>query len=292
MSMNQKDFLSKLRKDGPLTIFEGNVSGTTETLFYTEPLTINGDIESGASLIVEGDMTVNGSIFDASLTATGSVTVTESFIGAGKGKITSGMDVFVSVINGQTIVAKGSITIAKEALNADVRAYSRIDAHAARIIGGKTEASHEIIVNNLGSQDGRQTKVYLGNRKKLLQRINEISTEETSLNVRLPKIQNCIYRWNRIKVDGISLSNEQETMLDKLRTMRDTFPRQADLFRREVEQLKALLKEKIDSKLTVRGSIHENVLVDINGYKELTDHSLHAIQFYMGIHALQKSPIL
>ena len=289
--MNQIEFLSKIRKDGLSSIYDGNINGTNETLFFTGQLTIDGDIESGASLIVEGDVMVNGSVYDASLTSTGNVTIMESFIGSGKGKIVSGMNVSLSVINGQTIVAKGSITIAVEALNADVRAYNRIDAHAARIVGGKTEASHEIVVHNLGSQDGRQTKVYLGNRKKLLQRINEISVEEKSLNDRLPKIQNCIYRWNRIKVDGIPLSDEQETMLDKLRTMRDTFPRQADLFRREVEQLKALLKEKIDSTLTVRGTIYENVLVDINGNKEVTEHSVQAIQYYMGIHALQKAPI-
>jgi uncharacterized protein (DUF342 family) len=289
--MTQQEFLEKIRKDGTINIFDGNISGATETLFYTEPLTITGDVESGIALIVEGDVIVNGSVFDAALTSTGSATIRHAFTGAGKGKVVSGMDVSVSVINGQSIVAKRSIAIAVESLNADLRAYNTIDAHAARIVGGKIEASNEILVHTLGSQDSRQTKVYLGNRKKLLQRINDIAAEEKSLNDRLPKINKCIYRWNRYVVEGIELSADQEGMLAKLKTMRDSFPRQADIFRKEIDQLKTLLKEKIDSSLIVHGTLYENVLIDINGFKEVTDQTLQSIQYYMGIHTLQKAPL-
>jgi uncharacterized protein len=289
--MTQQEFLLKVRKEGFVWYYDGDLGGATETLLFTDPLTITGDIESGVTLIVEGNVIVTGSIFDASVTATGNVTIKESFIGSGKGKIVCGMDVWVKAVNGQSIVAKGNILIGVEALNADLRAYDKIDAKDARIVGGKTEASNEIVVQSLGSDDARQTKVYLGNRKKLLQRINEILSEEKSLNDRLPKINKCIYRWNRIKVDGISLSDDQETMLAKLRSMRDTFPRQTDLFRKEIDQLNALLKDKIDSSLVIKGAIHENVLVDINGYKEVTDRESHGIRFYMGIHALVKVPL-
>ncbi len=270
--------------------FDGNLPATTETIFYSKPLIVEGDIESGVSLIVEGDLTVRGSVFDAAVTSTGCVSITESFIGAGKGKLVSGVNVSVKAINGQSIVAKGSVTIGVEALNADIRAYEKIDAHTARIVGGKTEASNEISVLNLGSEDSRQTKVYLGNRKKLLQRINEILSEEKSLNDRLPKINKCIYRWNRIKVDGIQLTEDQETMLAKLRTMRDSYPRQAELFRKEVDHLNSLLKDKIESTLVVKGSLFENVLVDINGIKEVTDQTYQNIRFHMGVQALVKLP--
>ena len=289
--MNQQEFTKRIRKEGYHSYFDGNLPVATETLFATEPLIIRGDIESGVTLIVEGDVTVEGSVFDASLTATGSVTITESFIGAGKGKIVSGINVTVKAVNAQTIVAKGNIAIGVEALNADIRAYDTIDAHDARIIGGKAEASNEITVKNLGSEDGRQTKVYLGNRKKLLQRINDIAAEEKSLNERLPRIVKCIYRWNRIKVEGITLTEEQDTMLAKLRVMRDSFPRQAEIFKKETDQLKSLLKEKIDSTLVIKGAIHENVLVDINGFKEVNDTMLQSVQFYMGVHTLQKAPL-
>jgi len=288
--MTQQEFLAQIRSENNVNIFDGNLSAAKETIFYTHHLIIEGDIESGVSLIVEGDLTVKGSVFDAAVTSTGCVTITESFVGAGKGKLVSGMNVTVKAIHGQSIVAKGSVTIGVEALNADIRAYETIDAHTARIVGGKAEASHEISVRNLGSEDGRQTKVYLGNRKKLLQRINEILSEEKSLNERLPKINKCIYRWNRIKVDGVVLSEEQEAMLAKLRMMRDSFPRQAELFRREVDQLNSLLKDKIDSALVVRGSLFENVLVDINGIKEVTDRSYQNIRFHMGVQTLVKLP--
>jgi uncharacterized protein (DUF342 family) len=289
--MNQLEFDKKLRKDGAQNIFDGNLTGSTETLFAPGPLTITGDIETGALLIVEGDVTVDGSMFDASLTSTANVTINHSFTGSGKGKIVSAGDVTITAINGQSVVAKGSVTIGVESLNADIRAYERVDAGEARIVGGKTEASNEIIVGTLGSEDGRQTKIYLGNRKKLLQRIQEITAEEKILNDRLPKIVKCIYRWNRIRVEGIVLSAEQETMLAKLRTMRDSFPRQAELFKKEVDHLKGMLRDKIDSTLEIRGAIHENVLVDINGYKEVTSAELHAVRFFMGVHTLQKTPI-
>ncbi|MGE5313143.1 MAG: FapA family protein [Acidobacteriota bacterium] len=284
--MTQDEFLAKLSKEGEDYVLDGNLGGATERLFCPASLIVRGDIESGTSIVVEGDVTVRGSVFDASVTATRSVTVEESFVGSGKGKITSGIDVTVKVINAQSVVAKGNITIGAESLNADLHAYDAIEASGARIVGGKSEASNAITVRNLGSEDGRQTKVYLGNRKKLLQRMNEIGNEKKSLNERLPKINRCIYKWNRVRIDGVVLTDEQEKMLEKLRTMRDSFPRQMELFRKESDHLKMLLREKVDSVLTIRESIYENVLVDINGYREVTDSEQKSIRYYMGDHRL------
>lgn len=289
--MTQAEFTSRLRKENEQFIFDNHLPSGDEALFCPGSLTINGDVMAGATLIVEGDVTVHGSVFDASLTATGNVAVEDSFIGSGRGKITSGVDVRVKAVNSQAIVAKGNIAIAAEALNADLRAYDTIDATFARITGGKTEASNEIIVKSLGSDDARQTKVYLGNRKKLLQRLNDITNEKKSLEERLPKINKCIYRWNRIRIEGVVLSAEQEAMLDRLRLMRDSYPRQRELFEIENENLKTLLKSKVDASLAVKDTIFENVLIDINGFKEVTETAYRAVRYYMGDHRLFRAPL-
>jgi uncharacterized protein (DUF342 family) len=289
--MTQVEFLSMLRKENEQYFFDGRITGTREGLYCPGTLTVCGDIDSGTTLVVEGDVIVHGSVFDVSLTATGNVTIEESFIGTGRGKITSGIDVNVKAVNMQSIVAKGNIAISAEALNADLRAYDKIDAPFARIIGGKCEASNEIVIKTLGSDDARQTKVYLGNKKKLLQRLNDILNEKKSLEERLPKINNCIYRWNRIRIEGIVLTPEQELMLDKLRLIRDSFPRQRELFEKENENLKVLLKNKAESTLCVNDVIHENVLVDINGIKEVTDCQYRSVKFCMGAHKLFRAPL-
>ncbi|HLP18483.1 MAG TPA: FapA family protein [Bacteroidota bacterium] len=284
--MTQTDFLQQLRKEDSKSFFDGTISGSRETLFCPESLVVSGDIASGTKLIVEGDVNVQGSVLEASLTATGNIVVDGSFAGAGKGKITSAADVTVKVVHGQAIIAQGTITILTEAINADLCAYNSIEASSARIVGGKTEASNEINVRVVGSDDGRSTKVYLGNRKKLLQRLNDIGVEKKVLNERLPKINKCIYQWNRFRIEGLVITNEQEIMLEKLRVMRDSFPRQMDLFRKETDHLKMLLREKNDSTLSVFDTLFENVLIDINGLREVTDAQHHAVKYFMGSHKL------
>jgi len=290
-SMTQAEFTSKLTNDGKTFRIDGNITGGTEHLQCAGSLEVHGDIESGVTLIVEGDCVVHGSVFETSLTATGSVRIDESFVGSGKGKAVSGADVWISVINGQSIVARGSVTIGIEALKADITAYDKIHAPNDRIIGGKIEAGTEIVVRTLGSEDSQQTKVYLGNRKKLIQRLTDISTEEKNLNDSLPKINDGIYRLNRMKLDGVALSREQETMGARLRTMRDSYPRQMDLFKKEIAQLNLLLKEKSNATLSVNGSVYENVLIDINGFKEVTETSLTTIRYKMGANGLLKEPL-
>ena len=289
--MTQAEFITKLHHAGDTYTFDGNIVGATDHFLCTGSLVVNGDIESGVALVVEGDCTVHGSVFETSLTATGSVRVDESFIGSGKGKILSGHDVWVSTINGQAIVAKGSVTIGVEALKSDITAYDKINATIARIVGGKIEAGTEIIVKTLGSEAALQTKIYLGNRKKLIQRLTDISNEEKNLNDSLPKINDSIYKLNRMKVDGIVLSADQEAMGTRLRTMRDSYPRQMELFKKEIEQVNALLKEKSNATLSVREAVFENVLIDINGYKEVTDSSLYGVRFKVGATGLLKEPL-
>jgi uncharacterized protein (DUF342 family) len=289
--MTQAEFTSKLVKAGNVNTFEGNILSSTEHIQCTGSLVVNGDIESGVTLLVEGDCTVHGSVFEVSLTATGNVRVDESFIGGGKGKIVSGNDVWVSVVNGQVIIAKGSVTISVEAVKADITSYDKIDASLARIVGGKVEAGTEIVVKSLGSDDGQQTKIYLGNRKKLIQRLTDIANEEKNLNESLPKINDGIYKLNRLKVDGKALSPEQEAMVARLRTMRDSYPRQMELFKKEVEHVNLLLKEKSNATLSVREAVHENVLVDINGFKEVTETTLSTVRYKMGANGLLKEPL-
>jgi uncharacterized protein len=289
--MTQVEFTSLLTKNGKTSIFEGNLLGDAESLHAIGPLEVHGDIESRVTLTVEGDLLVTGSVFEAALTVTGNVRIGQSFIGGGKGKIDAGGNVHIGIVNGQTIVAKGNITIGIEAIRSDITAYDKIDAGFARIIGGKIEAGNEIIVKLLGNEEGQQTKVYLGNRKKLIQRLTDISNMEKQLNDSLPKINDGIYKLNRLRVDGVRLTPEQDAMGARLRTMRDSYPRQMELFKKEIENLNQLLKEKNNATLSIREGIYENVMVDINGYKEVTDSPLGSLRYRMGSTGLLKEPL-
>lgn len=289
--MTQTEVTSKLKKEGDLAVFEGNILGGSEQLRLTGPLEIRGDIESNVTLTVEGDVTVKGSIFEAHLTSTGNVRIEQAFIGSGKGKIDAGGSVTVAVVNGQTIVAKGNIVIGVEAVRADITAFDRIDASAARIVGGKAEAGNEMVVKLLGNEEGAQTKVYLGNRKKLIQRLTDISNEEKQLTESLPKIVEGIYKLNRLKIDGKNLPPEHEAMGARLRSMRDSIPRQIELFKKEIEHLNQLLKEKTHASLSVRECVFENVMVDINGLKEVTESPLKSLRYKMGATGLLKEPL-
>ncbi|MGE5314485.1 MAG: FapA family protein [Acidobacteriota bacterium] len=289
--MTQTELTSKLKTEGTRYVLEGSITGCADTLRVTGSLEVRGDIESGVTLMVEGDLTVKGSVFEAAITATGNVRIEEAFIGSGKGRVDAGGDVMLSVINGQSVSAKGSISIRVEAIKAEIVAYNKIDAPFARIVGGRIEAGNEMTVKTLGSEEGQSTKVYLGNRKKLIQRLTDISQEEKQLAERLPQINEGIYKLNRLKVDGVALTPEQESAANRLRALRDSYPRQMELFRKEIERVNQLLKEKTNATLSVLEGIFENVMVDINGFKEVTESPLRSLRYKMGATGLLKEPL-
>ncbi len=288
--MTQDIFLHQLQKTPTGFSFNGDISQSKTPLQCNGNLKITGNVDSGVVLNVIGNIEILGSVYESEITASDTVTVHQSFLGAGKGKITA-RNVVINSINGQIVEAKDTITIAVEALSAELIAGNKIQSPSARIVGGTAKAGAEIIALTIGDSEAQLTKIYLGNRKKILQLLNALNKEEEQLKANLPKITDGIYKLSRLKIDQGTLHADQQLTLNKLRAMKEQIPHRLDQIKAEIPALQQQLKEKHEAKLIVYESIFENVMIDFNGIKEVLSETVHATQFHLGVDGLVRGAI-
>jgi uncharacterized protein (DUF342 family) len=191
----------------------------------------------------------------------------------------TGGTVRVQHILNQTVNAAQDVLIDKEAVNATVVSGGSITAPHAVIAGGTMDALRDIDVGTLGSEDGGQAKVKAGKRGRLLERIGQIDREVKHAEKQLAEVKNAVFRLIKMKVDGVTLNAEQEAGLAKLQDAQRQLPKRIDQLHDERAKTNAELQKNTDSKVVVRGTVYENVMIEINGVRRVIDSAVEGAAF-------------
>lgn len=143
---------------------DGDLRRTPEPLSFDESLRVNGDIKSGAVVLVQGSLWVSGCLEDCQADATGNVTVRGGFSGAGGGKVTCGGDFRAGFVQSQRVEARGDIVVDTAALGATLFASGRVRVgnRDGRIVGGQTQAYLSVETGSLGCRRPVTTRVQVG----------------------------------------------------------------------------------------------------------------------------------
>jgi len=236
-------------------------------LEFAGSLKVVGDIKGSSRLKVRHDVLIGGSVEDAKIIAGGNVTIKGSFVGRGDGLIRAGGDVEGHVVLNQMIEAGDSITIRKEAVNSRLMASNSILASHAVIMGGTITAGEKIEVHTLGGELYSTTRVRLGLREILNEDLNALDKEIQLQTKYADDLKNEIYLLVRDRIDGKDFTTEKANQLKlsqaKLQEINDS-----------VKQLNARKQETVvvmnrrrSPKLTVLGTIHQSVVVEISGVR-------------------------
>lgn len=270
--------------DGNLVIEGGGKVEVRDTIEFSDSLDITmGDIDFVGSLIVRGDihgdinikvgknLTVFGDVADAVIVAGGDVIVRNGFMGRGAGSITAGGSVRVQHVRNQHISAGNEVHIERESVNGTITAKRKIEAAHAVIAGGVLEADEVIEVGMLGRVEGGQVKVRVGRRGKIIDRLASMEKELRQLEKNFADIKDAVYKLVRMKIDAGKLSSDKETMLARLQEAQRQIPGKREQLLAEQSSLNAELQRHAEVKLTVHDTISDNVFIDVNGARKLTD---------------------
>jgi hypothetical protein len=156
----------------------GNVDYSTGNVNYEGSVGVNGDIKSGFEVYCGGDLQVNGTIEDCKVTVKGHVLCRYGFVGNGKGLIDAGGDVNLVYIKNQTVIAGGTVNIAKESINSNITARNSIKIHGHNLsVAGGTLAAHEsIIVKTIGNISGIKTMIQIVPEPELVAQMTTFKT--------------------------------------------------------------------------------------------------------------------
>jgi hypothetical protein len=273
-----------LRRDGsvevqPLLTINGNVDFSTGNIDFVGSVIVTGDVKSDFSVKVKKDLEVAGNVEDALIEAEGDVTIRKGFLGYGKGKVTAGGSVKVQHLVNQTIFSDKDVTIEKESVAGMVTAGGRIVAPQASIVGGMLDAASEVDVNNLGTGEHSQARVKAGRRGRIMDRLAQIDKDAALIEKQTVEVKEAAYRLVRTKLDGGTLNSEKEQLLAKLQDVQKILPQRIATLEEEKRKLHVELQKVHDARIVIRGTVFENVLVEINGVRRMVDSALEDVVF-------------
>ncbi len=277
--------------DGNLKINSSGIEITTEItirqdLDYSDgelqvagSLRVFGDVKGGVSIKVKHDIHVQGSVEDAKIIAGGNVSIKGSFVGRGDGLIRAGGDVDIAVVLNQMVEATHTITITKESVNAHLIASDRVVADHAIVMGGVLTAGNEIAVRTLGGETYSTTKVKLGAGELFGEDMKAIDKDIQMLSKVSEQLKNEIYLLVRDRIDVSNFTSEKANQLKRMQTkLQETNDSIKQLTMKKQETSVAMSRKRCP-KLIVTGTIHESVIVEINGVRSALKQSYSNVTF-------------
>ncbi|MGC8653603.1 MAG: DUF342 domain-containing protein [Candidatus Kryptoniota bacterium] len=246
---------------------------------FAGTLRINGDIKGKSCIKVKHDLLVAGSVEDAEIIAGGSVTIRGSFVGRGEGIIRAGRNVELNVVLNQMAEAGDSIVITKECVNGSLVAANAIKAPRAIIMGGSATAGELIEVHDLGGELYSTTRVKLGLRELLTDKVRAIDKEIDFRIKGLDEIKEQIYVLVRERMENNNFTSEKAEQLKLLqKKLQEENGAIAELNKRK-EEISIELTRKRSPKLVVNGVIHQSVIAEINGVRFALKSSYRNVTF-------------
>jgi hypothetical protein len=143
-------------------IVKGNLGLATGNIRHTGTLQVEGDVEQGVTIDVNGDVVVRGMIEPCDITAGGNLQVGGGIVGQEGCAIRVGGGVQARYVRDVAIDAIGDVTIGNEVSHCVIRTLGRVLVPNGRIGGGKTIARAGITCGQAGAAGATGTVLVAG----------------------------------------------------------------------------------------------------------------------------------
>lgn len=223
-----------------------DVDASTGNLSFIGSIYIKGHVSSGFKVKASGNITVDGVVEDAKLSAGGDIVVRGGIKGSGMSEIKARGDISALFIEHATVSAQKNI-YADYVLNSSIESEQKIRLSGKRgfIIGGSAKAV-EIVATEIGNPSYSLTKIEINYPKELLQRIAEAKKEQKEYKKTIEQQE-----------QKIKSSNSEEAQIILFRTKMA-----AKRLEVKLNELEARLKE-IKSNATIGVQVKEQLYPNV-----------------------------
>ncbi len=254
-------------------IVMGDVDLSTGHINFRGDVEIMGNITSGMNVKTTGNITINGIVEGAQLTAGKDVLIRGGIIGGNKAIIESGGNIFAKFIENAEIRSKASVN-ADSIVNCIVSAHTEIRAIGKNsvIVGGRLKAYKRILTGTLGSHVGVRTEVEVGTRPEVLSTKKSYEDNIKLMQDKLDKLEDLVERLSKLQ------NKNNETMMQAVRSKIEVSA--------DIHKTKALLEEltkKIEigknSSIAVEGRVFPGVSIMVEGVAINVNDIFEGIEF-------------
>jgi uncharacterized protein (DUF342 family) len=257
---------------GDLSIVNG------ETIEFYGSMTVTGDVKSGVTLKVGGDLTVYGTVEDVVIECDGNVAIKGGCFGSGRGKITAMGTIDINHAYNHAISTPKDILVHREVMNCQLSA-KRILASYAAICGGSVFAQNTIEVKDLGKEQFSRTTVTIAGKYQLMEMFQTMEKEIEEMTSKVKVYKDEIFKLAKEKLNSTNFPVDKEDKLTNLRLEMDIINKSFSEKREYRDKLMVELKQSVP-KLVVSGFIYTNVHISINDISLLISEPQKNVTFF------------
>jgi len=252
----------------PVFQVEGDVDYGTGNIDFPGSVVVKGVVRDGFEIRASENITVNGMVEGALLSAGGSIVVTGGIRGVGKGKVEAQGNISADFVDQASLSSGGDILIKNALLHTDCRCSGKLvvsGGSKAQIAGGKIQAGREVVCQTLGSEMGTKTEISVGALPEQVERRDSLRTELADAENNLGKVEKNIEFLKKAEVES-GLDEEKRAMLGKL--TRTAFSLRASMKENssELAVLEAEMeKNREKGAVRARGTCYPGVSVSMRG---------------------------
>lgn len=142
----------------------GNINLKSGNVYFNGPARIEGNIESGATVMVKGDLTVTGSVEGAFVRSGGSITVKNGIVTTERGRVQARENIHSNYIGNSNIICGGDLFVRKAALNSQIIVGGNINLEKKEgtLAGGQISCRGNISAGKVGFPKGDKTYILAG----------------------------------------------------------------------------------------------------------------------------------
>ena len=224
---------------------------------------IKGNVMEGFAINAGRNVIIDGSTFNAEITAGGKVTIVGGCIGS---KVTCDGDADIGFCENTEIFCKGNL-VSKQFAFCNAFCYGALTAKTATgvILGGKVTSMHDVTAGVIGSKKYTPTEVFIGDGSVLFMRKREAEADlKESIRIFDSAIKNLTFLKQRKIAQGGELTDaqkkqyRQETQNKLFHSVRKTE------IQAIIDKLEEDIKNKDTLSATCTGAIYPGVKFTIN----------------------------
>jgi len=226
-------------------VVNGDVSVETGNIDFSGSVVVRGDIAQGFSVRASGDVTIEGVVEAARVTAGGSLVIRGGFLGGDTGLLEVTGNIACRFIEGGQVIVKGDLETTY-IMNAVIKCGGTVNLIGKGLIrGGYVSARTSVTANFLGSPkaSSANTVIEIGNDPFLLERYEELLKEANSHEKNISGLNAMIGPMEKAKQSGL-LTGDKVKQLEKavmllavLKTKSKSVTEELELLQRQIASL-------------------------------------------------------
>ncbi len=260
---------------------KGDVDLETGHIKFAGPIEISGSLLADFKIISNADITI-GKTVSGSIKTKGNLTAKGGIIGSETEKIIVGGELICEYIStARHIQTGGAITVSKHIINSHILSNKTVSCQESITGESKISAFYGVTCAELGSDQGSETSIEIGDATELHERLKKIEEFLEPLTTESIAIVDQLGMPVLMKKDTSSLPEEKRPEADKLLQKYLAIEENANRLKAKKSELEAKAEAGLQARVTVKDCAHPGTTIKIGLESYTIDRTVSGpVEFY------------